>query len=203
VGEGERESLMHLEIDRQSQAAMATIKARLAQVLEDVRAIVADWQPMREKMRAVADELGHAPHAGGRRQARGAGIPALGRQRPLHLPRLPRIQGGKQGKDEVLVADEDSGLGLLRGKDSGAPRLLKSLAAHGMPQSGAVDALILTKTNARATVHRPGYMDYIGVLELRRQGPPIASSVSSACTPPAPTTAARGRSRWCASATNT
>ncbi|HOU65521.1 MAG TPA: NAD-glutamate dehydrogenase, partial [Thermomonas sp.] len=41
IGEGERESLMHLEIDRQSQAAMATIKARLAQALEDVRAIVA------------------------------------------------------------------------------------------------------------------------------------------------------------------
>ena len=29
--------------------------------------------------------------------------------------------------------------------------------------------LILTKTNARATVHRPGYMDYIGVLQLRRR----------------------------------
>ena len=38
-------------------------------------------------------------------------------------------------------------------------RPVKSLAAHAMPQSGAIDALILTKTNARATVHRPGYMD--------------------------------------------
>ena len=43
-----------------------------------------------------------------------------------------------------------------------------------MPQSGAVDALILTKTNARSTVHRPGYMDYIGVLSFDAKGKPIA-----------------------------
>src|SRR3546814_16029090 len=41
-----------------------------------------------------------------------------------------------------------------------------------MPQSGAVDALILTKTNARSTVHRPGYMDYIVVLEFDDKGKP-------------------------------
>ena len=43
-----------------------------------------------------------------------------------------------------------------------------------MPQSGSVDALILTKTNARATVHRPGYMDYIGILKFDAKGKPIA-----------------------------
>src|SRR5690606_24129860 len=80
----------------------------------------------------------------------------------------------KRGKDDVLVADEASGLGLLRGKDAGKPRPLKSLAAHYMPQSGSVDALILTKTNARATVHRPGYMDYIGVLSFDAKGKPVA-----------------------------
>jgi glutamate dehydrogenase len=42
-----------------------------------------------------------------------------------------------------------------------------------MPQSGSVDALILTKTNARATVHRPGYMDYIGVLTFDKAGKPV------------------------------
>src|SRR5690606_35146947 len=51
---------------------------------------------------------------------------------------------------------------------------LKTLAAHYMPQSGSVDALIMTKTNARATVHRPGYMDYIGVLEFDEAGNPTA-----------------------------
>src|SRR3546814_10714551 len=78
----------------------------------------------------------------------------------------------KKGKEEILCAVEGSGLGLLRATEVGKPRLLKSLAAHYMPQSGAVDALILTKTNARSTVHRPGYMDYIGVLEFDDKGTP-------------------------------
>ncbi|MEP6634703.1 MAG: NAD-glutamate dehydrogenase domain-containing protein, partial [Luteimonas sp.] len=76
----------------------------------------------------------------------------------------------KKSGEGTLCAVDDTGLGLLRGKDLGKPRLLKSLAAHYMPQSGAVDALILTKTNARATVHRPGYMDYIGVLAFDAEG---------------------------------
>src|SRR5690606_23721468 len=79
----------------------------------------------------------------------------------------------KKGGEEVLSAVEGSGLGLLSGTDERNPRPLSSLGAHYMPQSGAVDALILTKTNARATVHRPGYMDYIGVLTFDKDGKPV------------------------------
>src|SRR5690606_8028892 len=43
IGEGQPESLMHLEIDRQSAQSMASINKKIALVLEDVRAIVADW----------------------------------------------------------------------------------------------------------------------------------------------------------------
>src|SRR5688572_15954304 len=78
-----------------------------------------------------------------------------------------------KGGQQVLAADKASGMGLLRGQDVGKPRLLTSLAAHYMPQSGSVDALILTKTNARATVHRPGYMDYIGILSFDAKGQPV------------------------------
>ena len=76
----------------------------------------------------------------------------------------------KQGKDDVLAAVPGSGMGLLRGDDAGKARPVKSLAAHYMPQSGSVDALILTKTNARASIHRQGYMDYIGVLGFDAKG---------------------------------
>jgi glutamate dehydrogenase len=37
-----------------------------------------------------------------------------------------------------------------------------------------MDAIILTKTNARASVHRPGYMDYIGVLAFDAKGVPVS-----------------------------
>ncbi|HSR65286.1 MAG TPA: NAD-glutamate dehydrogenase domain-containing protein, partial [Xanthomonadaceae bacterium] len=79
----------------------------------------------------------------------------------------------RKGGSELLCAVEDSGMGLLRGREKGKARDLKTLAAHYMPQSVSVDALILTKTNARATVHRPGYMDYIGVLSFDKDGTPV------------------------------
>ena len=170
VGEGTAESLMHLEIDRQPQAAMAALKARITKVLDDVRAIVADWEPMQARMRDVADELA----------TRKLPVTDAGRQEAQEFLRWAaddhftffgyrEYKVVKQGKEEVLAAEPGSGMGLLR-DDGGKPRPIKSLAAHFMPQSGAVDALILTKTNARASVHRPGYMDYIGVLSFDAKG---------------------------------
>src|SRR5687768_17279053 len=57
VNEGTPESFMHLEIDRQPQAAMAKIEETLRTVLADVRSIVRDWSTMRDKMLATAEEL--------------------------------------------------------------------------------------------------------------------------------------------------
>ncbi|GAA3917630.1 NAD-glutamate dehydrogenase [Luteimonas lutimaris] len=173
VGEGDPESLIHMEIDRQTGDAIEQVKARLKTVLAEVRGIVADWGAMREKMLQVADDIGDRKMPvgeAGRHEAQEFLRWAADDHFTLFGYREYVVK--KKGKEEILCAIEDSGLGLLRSKDVGKPRLLKSLAAHYMPQSGAVDALILTKTNARSTVHRPGYMDYIGVLEFGPDGRP-------------------------------
>ena len=174
VGNGAPESLMHLEIDRQAPDAMPRIQKAVLAVLADVRAIVRDWPKMRDKMLEVADDLGSRKLPGNE----------AGRQEVQEFLRWAAIDHftflghrayevvNEDGTD-VLRAVKGSGLGLLQGKDTRKPRPLTSLAAHYMPQSGSVDALILTKTNARATVHRPGYMDYIGVLSFDADGKPV------------------------------
>ena len=174
IGEGQPESLMHLEIDRQPAEAMPKIQKALESVLADVRASVRDWPQMQAKMLAVADELGQRNlpvNEAGKREAQ----EFLRWAADNHFTFLGyrEYEVVQKGGEEVLSAIKSSGLGLLRGKDVGKPRLLTSLAAHYMPQSGAVDALILTKTNSRATVHRPGYMDYIGVLSFDAKGKPV------------------------------
>ena len=174
VGSGTPESLMHMEIDRQAGNAIDDVQATLQSVLAEVRGIVADWAPMREKMLQVAQEIASRRmpvDEAGRREAEEFLRWAADDHFTLFGYREYAVK--KKGKEETLCAVEGSGLGLLRAKEVGKPRLLKSLAAHYMPQSGAVDALILTKTNARSTVHRPGYMDYIGVLEFDDQGKPV------------------------------
>ncbi len=175
VGSGPSESLMHLEIDRQSPEGIKQIEAQVKEVLANVRAIVQDWPAMRERMIEVADDIIERQlpvTEEGRKEAQ----KFLRWAADDHFTFLGyrEYEVVKKDKVEVLRAVEGSGLGLLRGADPAKPRALKSLAAHYMPQSGSVDALILTKTNSRSNVHRPGYMDYIGVLSFDAKGKPIA-----------------------------
>src|SRR5690606_8297011 len=80
----------------------------------------------------------------------------------------------EKGGSELLSPVQDLGRGLMRGKGTREPAGQRPPAEPYRPQGGSVDALILTKTNARATVHRPGYMDYIGVLKFDEEGKPTA-----------------------------
>ena len=176
-GKGKTESLMHFEIDRIAEPAeRARLEQSLRAALDDVAQCCRDWPAMRDKMLAIADALASA-----RMPVDAAGVAEaqefLRWAAADHFTFLGyrEYRVGQSGGEEVLLAVDGSGLGILRGSErSVAPRSLKSLAARDLPQSGAIDAIILTKTNARASVHRSGYMDYIGVLEFDARGVPVA-----------------------------
>ena len=171
VGDGRPESLMLLEIDRQAPAAMRQIEQRITAVLGEVRGVVADWGLMRERMQVLGDDLATRRMPvddTGRREAQEFLRWAANDHFILYGYREYKVV--KQGGEAVLAPVEGSGLGLMRGKDSSPPRPVKGLAAHGLNRSGASEALILTKTNARSRIHRKGYMDYIGVLEFDANG---------------------------------
>jgi glutamate dehydrogenase len=175
-GKGRPESLMHFEIDRIAEPAeRARLEQTVRAALDDVAQCYRDWPAMRDKMLAIADALpsGKMPvDAGGVAEAQEFLRWAAADHFTFLGYREYRVD--QSGGEEVLLAVDGSGLGILRGSErSVAPRSLKSLAAHDLPQSGALDAIILTKTNARASVHRSGYMDYIGVLEFDAHGVPV------------------------------
>ena len=171
VGEGKAESLMLLEVDRQVPAAMRAIEQRVGEVLAQVRAVVADWGLMRERMQVLADDLAtrRMPVEDGvRRESQEFLRWAAADHFTLYGYREYKVV--KQEGGMVLAPVEGSGLGLMRGKDTSGPRPVESLAAHGLNRAGASEALILTKTNGRSRIHRKGYMDYIGVLEFDANG---------------------------------
>ncbi len=176
AGTAKRESLIHLEIDRHAEPQELTALAQaIDAALADVRLCVVDWKRMREKMHDIAVELpqrGLPVDADGIAEAK-AFLDWLSDDHFTFLGYREYEVAHVDGED-VLRAVEGSGLGILRSEDRrSAPRSLSTLAAHGMERSGAFEALILTKTNARATVHRPGYMDYVGVLQFDANGKPI------------------------------
>ncbi|HEX6832463.1 MAG TPA: NAD-glutamate dehydrogenase domain-containing protein, partial [Rudaea sp.] len=173
---GKPESVMHFEADRITEPSeIDQLEKSVRNALADVAHCVGDWRAMRDKMLAIADAMGQKklpikPEGVAEAQA------FLRWAAEDHFTFLGyreyRVE--KSGGEEVLQAVEGSGLGILRANErSVAPRSLKTLAARNLPQSGAMDAIILTKTNARSSVHRPGYMDYIGVLEFDANGVPV------------------------------
>lgn len=174
--QGASESVMHFEIDRVAGADQAQLVAQVEAALDDVRAAVGDWAAMRDKALAIAGELPQRKPALDEASAREAGdfLRWLAADNFTFLGYREYEVADADG-EHVLRAIDGSGLGILRkNEQSMAPRSLKTLAASGLPHSGAVDAVILTKTNARSRVHRSGYMDYIGVLRFGADGRAIA-----------------------------
>ena len=158
---------------------------------------------MRQRIHEIVAGFGSAAPPLDRKRGRGGQrIPRVGRWRELHLPRLPRVRPRPGGRRGLLLRplSNGSGVGVLR---HGSPVSSASFARLPADVRAMARArpLILTKANSRSTVHRPLYLDYIGVKRFEA-GEVVGSVVSSACTPPPPRRRARAASRSCATRSN-
>jgi glutamate dehydrogenase len=174
---GNAESIMHFEIDRvPDDVEQAQLKSEVDAALDDVRAAVNDWAAIRNKALAIANELPERKLPLDTASVREASefLRWIADDNFTFLG-YREYEVAEADGDRVLRAVDSSGLGILRNNErTMAPRSLRTLAASELPQSGATDAIILTKTNARSHVHRAGYMDYIGVLQFGADGRAVA-----------------------------
>ncbi len=161
------ESVLHLEISRESDPERhARLEAVVTTVVAEVRAAVGDWSAMRDRAHELAGEL--AGLDGGAAPAElEASVAFLRWLAADHFTFLGyREYELLGGADEAeLQPISQSGLGILAGPPWGPNTVLRGEAAV---QARERRPLVLTKANSRATVHRPAYLDYIGV---KRFGP--------------------------------
>ena len=177
IGEGSPESLIHIETDRLAGDEQADeVQASIAAALADVRAAFSDWERMRDQMARIAEELGtRVMPADDKTRAEAQDFLRWAADNHFTFLGYREYEVRPQGDTRVLAAVQGTGLGIMRGKSGSAqPRPLAGLAASDLPPGATLDPLILTKTNSRSTVHRPGYMDYIGVLKFDENGRAIA-----------------------------
>ncbi|MER5732379.1 NAD-glutamate dehydrogenase [Streptomyces sp. NPDC002138] len=173
------ESWIHVEIDRETDRAdLKQITADLLRVLSDVREAVEDWEKMRDAARRLAEELPGEPTA-----------PDLREHELDEARELLRWLAGDNftflGYREYTLVDGDAlaavpgtGLGILRsdphhsGKDDGHPvsPSFNRLPADARAKAREHKLLVLTKANSRSTVHRPSYLDYVGVKKFDAEG---------------------------------
>ena len=169
--DGLPESLIHVEIDRQAgPEELERLRAGLCRVLGDVRAAVEDWPTMRERVGDVVAELVDAPvDSDERAEARDL----LEWMNDGHFTFLGyrEYEILTEDGEDVLRAAAGSGLGILRATDERPISLsFAQLPPEVRRLARAKSVLNLTKANSRATVHRPSYLDYVGVKRFDAAG---------------------------------
>ena len=171
---GASEAAMHVEVDRQTDPKkLAQLEAGLLRILGDVRKAVEDYPTMKGNMnRLIADikkpyPKGLIPETIDEDKALLAWL-ADGHFTFLGYRDYDLI---KQGDEDILRVVPGSGLGILR--ETGQTKVSKSFATvtpEVRKLARAPQLLVVTKANSRATVHRPAYLDYVGVKRFDAKG---------------------------------
>ena len=154
------ESWMHFEIDRQADPdALQRLQTGVEEALADVRAAVDDWKTMRSSAEAMIEQLRKA----GARAEAGDFIEWLLDENFTFLG-YEEMQAEKPGQQVSLKPVPRSQLGILKrwSGEAGSERPAM-MAELGTRPLDPAEPIMITKTHARATVHRAGYMDYIAV----------------------------------------
>lgn len=170
---GSFESMMHVEVDRRTEPAdLEALQQGLESVLADVRVAVNDWPAMRERLSEIIDDIGHVSPSGNADEA--AEVQAfmkwLADDNFVILGCRDYDLITKAGENELRIRS-GSGLGLLRGTgDEGQSRSFAALPPQIKAQAHVPRLLTVTKSNTRSTVHRPGYLDYLGIKTFDKKG---------------------------------
>ncbi|MDT0484938.1 NAD-glutamate dehydrogenase [Streptomyces doebereineriae] len=172
------ESWIHVEIDRETDRGdLKQITADLLRVLSDVREAVEDWEKMRDAALRMADELPAEPVATDLRDMEIDEARELLRWLAANHFTFLGYREYQLRADDSLAAVPGTGLGILRSDphhagEEGHPvsPSFERLPADARAKAREHKLLVLTKANSRATVHRPSYLDYIGVKKFDADG---------------------------------
>ncbi len=166
------ESFIHVQIDRVSDAAtLAKLEAELTRIITDIRLVVSDEPKMRDMVGNIAKDLGKlkGPRADEAKEAVDY-LQWMAGNHFLFMGYCDYDLVKRDGKDSLKIVKE-SGLGILRDqgdKEYSAsfellPQQLRELA-H-LPQ-----LIILNKSQTRSLIHRPAYVDFVGIKRFNDKG---------------------------------
>jgi glutamate dehydrogenase len=169
-----RESFMHVHVERIADGMREALEREIETALKDVRVAVLDWSAMQVRLKEAITNYQSSPPP----------IPVEDVSESIaflqwlldnHFTFLGmreyRFEGG--AKKGQLTSVEGSGLGILRNPETQVLRKGGELVSI-TPEIRAFlmqpAALIITKSDVRANVHRRAVMDYIGVKLFNKQG---------------------------------
>ena len=173
-------SLIHCEIAYQDDEELAALQQMLLAKIDTLDTVVGDWKQMRAQLTDIKAELSNKPlpEVFYSQQEIQAFLDWILDDHFIFLGyREYRLEGGQAVEVNAEPADLDlfaignSGLGLLRGAEedklsesfSQLPKVLKQLLTE--PR-----VLMLSKSSRVSPVHRPVYMDFLGIHKFDDSG---------------------------------
>ncbi len=167
-----KETVFLIEVDRQtSKKALNSLASELLSVVGEVSLSVSDWQLMRDKLASLIKDFDEsncpAPEVE-IKQAKQFLTWLNDHNFTLMGYRYYDVKAIKG--DHRWVPQNETSLGLMKNSISDKERVLSQLPASARKEALSVRPLILTKTNSRSRVHRPAYMDYVGIKRFDKAG---------------------------------
>jgi len=161
------EVLIYAEIDRIEEERLAPLEERLAAILKDVRATVADFEPMKDRLRTLIESLESAPPP----------LPSPDvRESTAFLRWLGDANFTFLGYREfdfaggVMRQVPESALGILRNRAPATERRIADQPPDARAFVLERKLLAFSKSGTRSQVHRPTYPDYVAVRRFNAVG---------------------------------
>jgi glutamate dehydrogenase len=166
------ESFQHIEVDRiVDPAALQSLADQIERSMRDVRVACGDWLKMQNAAHRTAQDLSALSDKFDPSDLNEA-IALLTWMENRHFTFLGyreyRLQGRKG--HESLQPIAASGLGILRPGHKQPATTNRTLSSDIRRQSRSRDIVLVTKANFESTVHRSGYLDYVGVKTFDAKG---------------------------------
>ena len=171
-GKQRLESFQHVEVDRiVDPAVLKSLAAQIERSMRDVRVACADWGRMRAAARSAAQDLSSmSARVDATELSETCAL--LDWMENRHFTFLGyreyRLRGGK-GR-ERLEPVTSSGLGILRPGHKKPENTTRVLHSDIRRQSRSRNLSLVTKANSLSTVHRAGYLDYVGIKQFDARG---------------------------------
>ncbi len=166
------ETVFLIEVDRISESKnLNNLVKELKSVVSEVSLSVADWQPMRDKLTQITNGF-DSSNSKASAQVKSQGKTFLNWLNDHNFT----LMGYRYYKVIAIEGDhrwcpvDDSSLGLMKNSISARERVLANVPANARDNALSSNPLMLTKTNSKSRVHRPAYMDYIGIKEFDDKG---------------------------------
>ena len=172
AGKGADESMIRLHVDKQvGSDVLQRLEAMVRRIIQDVELANHDWDAMKDRVHALRLSLEECrpPVAVEELSESLAFLEWIENGHFTFLATCAcNVQSGPDG--DALAISKDSTLGLFRRPVDGAKWARSVIPAFDRPLAPFDSLLLITKANARSTVHRPAYMDFLGIKRFDKQG---------------------------------